>query len=185
VAFVRIADADANRRVGAMAADATEVFTDGDTQLRQWQMTALPQATHILDWYHLRRRVDQLDRVVNGALVAQQLRARDHDRLSFLLGRLKWRLWHGRPREALRRIEAALLVLQRRAVRSKSAARHIRKLAVELLEYLRHNVDSLPARLWTALAKRSADLQRLRRVRGQPDHRQADVQVAADAVGSA
>lgn len=150
VAFVRIVDAEATRRVGAMAAGATEVFTDGDTQLRQWQMTALPQATHILDWYHLRRRVDQLDRVVHGALVARQLSARDHDRLSFLLGRLKWRLWHGRPRQAMRRIEVALWVLQRRAVRSKSSARHIRKLAVELLEYLRHNADSLPdyAKRW-------------------------------------
>jgi hypothetical protein len=144
VAFVRIVDADATRRLGAMAQGATEVFTDGDTQLRQWQMTALPQATHILDWYHLRRRVDQLDRVVHGALVGKQLRPRDHDRLSFLLGRLKWRLWHGRSKEAIRRIEVALRILQRRSVRSKFAARHIRKLAVELLDYLRHNADSLP-----------------------------------------
>ena len=150
VAFVRIVDAEATRRVGSMAAGATEVFTDGDTQLRQWQMTALPQATHILDWYHLRRRVDPLDRVVHGALVARQLSARDHGRLSFLLGRLKWRLWHGRPRQAMRRIEVALWVLQRRAVRSKPVAVHIRRLAVELLEYLRHNADSLPdyAKRW-------------------------------------
>jgi len=45
VAFVRTVDADAARRVEAMAASATEAFTDGDTQLRQWQTTALPQAT--------------------------------------------------------------------------------------------------------------------------------------------
>jgi hypothetical protein len=28
-----------------------EVFTDGDIQLRQWQLSTLPRVTHILDWY--------------------------------------------------------------------------------------------------------------------------------------
>ena len=36
-----------------------EVFTDGDIQLRQWQLSTLHRARHILDWYHLRRRGGQ------------------------------------------------------------------------------------------------------------------------------
>ena len=43
-----------------------EVFTDGDIQLRQWQLSTLPRARHILDWHHLRRRVTKLNAVVHG-----------------------------------------------------------------------------------------------------------------------
>lgn len=69
-----------------------EVFTDGDIQLRQWQLSTLPWVTHILDWYHLRRGVEKLNAVVHGRPTASQLRSADHDWLSRLAGGLKWRL---------------------------------------------------------------------------------------------
>jgi len=144
LAFVRIAETDVMRRVAAVAAGVDEVVTDGATQLRKWQMSALPEATHILDWYHLRRRVEQLDRVIHGKPVAKQLRARDHDRLSRLADHLKWRLWHGRTADAIRRLQVVLRVLQRPAVKVKAAASPVRKLATELLQYLQNNADSLP-----------------------------------------
>ena len=56
-----------------------EVFTDGDVQLRQWQFSTLPRASHIVDWYHLRRRVDNLNAAVKGRPAASQLRCADHD----------------------------------------------------------------------------------------------------------
>ena len=68
-----------------------EVYTDGDIQLRQWQLSTLPRARHILDWYHLRRRVAKLNAVVHGRPTASQLRSADHDWLSSLAGGLKWR----------------------------------------------------------------------------------------------
>jgi hypothetical protein len=54
------------------------VFTDDDIQLRQWQLSTLPRARHILDWYHLRRRVEKLNAVLHGRPTASQLRSADH-----------------------------------------------------------------------------------------------------------
>lgn len=121
-----------------------EVFTDGEIQLRQWQLSTLPRARHILDWYHLRRRLEKLNAVVHGRPTASQLRTADHDWLSCLAGGLKWRLWHGRAQEARRRLAVMLYVLGKSTVCRKPAARQIRRLTLELLGYLCNNSDSLP-----------------------------------------
>ena len=150
VAFVRTVDPRSHARVqGVLAAFGgqdlpMEVFTDGDIQLRQWQLSTLPRARHILDWYHLRERVGKLNAVVHGRPTASQLRSADHDWLSSLVGGLKWRLWHGRAPEAMRRLAAMLYVLGKSTVCRKPAARRIRKLTLELIGYLRNNSDSLP-----------------------------------------
>jgi len=149
VAFVRTVDPHSHARVrGVLAAFGgqdlpMEVFTDGDIQLRQWQLSTLPRARHILDWYHLRRRVAKLNAVVHGRPTASQLRFADHDWLSRLAGGLKWRLWHGRAPEAMRRLTTMLYVLGKSTVCRKPAARQIRRLTLELLGYLRNNSDSL------------------------------------------
>ena len=55
VAFVRTVDPHSHARVrGVLAAFGgqdlpMEVFTDGDIQLRQWQLSTLPRARHILE----------------------------------------------------------------------------------------------------------------------------------------
>jgi hypothetical protein len=149
VAFVRAVDPHSHARVrGVLAAfvghdRSMEVFTDGDIQLRQWQLWTLPRARHILDWYHLRRRVSKLNAVVHGRPTASQLRSADHDWLSRLAGGLNWRLWHGRAQEAMRRLAVMLYVLGKSTVCCKPAARQIRRLTLELLGYLRNNADSL------------------------------------------
>lgn len=104
----------------------------------------LPRARHILDWYHLRRRVSKLNTVVHGRPTASQLRSADHDWLSRLAGGLNWRLWHGRAQEAMRRLAVMPYVLGKSTVCRKPAARQIRRLTLELLGYLRNNADSLP-----------------------------------------
>ncbi|MDM0065009.1 hypothetical protein [Variovorax sp. J31P207] len=85
-----------------------------------------------------------MDPVVHGRPTASQLRFADHDWLSSLAGGLKWRLWHGRAPEAMRRLATMFYVLGKSTVRRKPAARQIRKLTLELLGYLRNNSDSLP-----------------------------------------
>ncbi|UUZ62891.1 hypothetical protein LP417_24110 [Polaromonas sp. P1-6] len=106
LAFVQIIDDHSKERVRVMlshfggAEQALEVFTDGDTRLRQWQQTTLPGSSHVLDWYHLKTRIAKLNSVVHSRLAGDQLKPYDHDRLSGLAGGLKWRLWHGRSGEA-------------------------------------------------------------------------------------
>lgn len=90
-----------------------EVFTDGDNQLRQWQQSTLPGSRHILDWYHLRRRVNKLNRVVHSKETAHQLKHADHDRLSELVDAIQWSLWHGRSCQAIRKLEIMQMVLSR------------------------------------------------------------------------
>ena len=95
IAFVRTVDDHANQRIKALlapfstTADKMEVFTDGDNQLRQWQLTNLPGSKHILNWYHLRQRVSKLNRVVHSKETARQLKHADHDRLSELVGAIQ------------------------------------------------------------------------------------------------
>jgi hypothetical protein len=150
VAFVRSVDPHSHERVrGVLSAfgqhdSSIEVFTDGEIQLRQWQLSTLPRAKHILDWYHLRRRIAALNAVVHSQATASQLRPADHDWLSRLAGGLKWRLWHGRAKDAMRKMSAMLYVLGKSTVCRKPLARRIRKLTLELLGYLGNNADSLP-----------------------------------------
>jgi hypothetical protein len=150
IAFVRTVDDHANQRIKALlapfstTADNMAVFTDGDNQLRQWQLSTLPGSKHILDWYHLRQRVSKLSRVVHSKETARQLKHADHDRLSELVAAIQWRLWHGRSCQAIRKLEIMQMVLGRPSVVDKEAVKLIRRLTKELLGYLTYNRDSLP-----------------------------------------
>ena len=150
IAFVRTVDAHATQRIKSLLApfstiaDNMEVFTDGDNQLRQWQLTNLPGSKHILDWYHLRQRVSKLNRVVHSKETARQLKPADHDRLSELVDAIQWRLWHGRSCQAIRKLEIMQMVLGRPSVVDKETVKLIRRLTKELLGYLNYNRESLP-----------------------------------------
>ena len=79
VAFVRIVDGKAKERVRGMLShfggpeQPLEVFTDGDTALRQWQQTTLPDSSHVLDWYHLKTRIAKLNSVVHSRQASKEL----------------------------------------------------------------------------------------------------------------
>ena len=150
VGFVRSVDERPRERVHRViaehggACDELKVFTDGDTQLRDLQMSVLPYATHILDWYHLTRRLTVLASVINGKEAADELPPPDHDRISTWIDSIKWRLWHGRPAKAIARLQSMLCVLLRPSLRRKAVVKRMNKLATELLRYLKNNADSMP-----------------------------------------
>jgi hypothetical protein len=73
------------------------VFTDGDRRLRDLQLCVLPKATHVLDWYHLTRRLTVLSNVVCSRQAAEQLPSREHARLSEWVDSIKWCLWTADP----------------------------------------------------------------------------------------
>jgi hypothetical protein len=98
IAMVRVIDRQSAKRVQVALANAgpgrkVEVFTDGAAQLRQWQMEAVPDATHILDWYHLRKRIEILDKVLHRTDTAKLIKHNHLDLLSSLFGNMLWRLW--------------------------------------------------------------------------------------------
>ena len=150
LAFVQTVDTHFKERVrivldqfGADQANM-EVFTDGATQLRQWQITTLPNARHILDWYHLKTRIAKLCNVIHSKAACSELKRFDHDRLSIAASGLKWRLWHGRSREAFDRLRTILRTTKRPSLLEKTTVRFIRRLTTELMAYLTNNIDSLP-----------------------------------------
>jgi hypothetical protein len=112
--------------------------------LRDLQMSVLPDATHVLDWYHLTRRLTVLGNVVNGKDAAEQLPSRAHGRISEWVESIKWRLWHGRPAKAIARLDCLLKILDRPALAGKAVVSRVRKLATDLRRYLNNNSDSLP-----------------------------------------
>jgi hypothetical protein len=151
IAMVRTIDDRSAQRVQVAIANAgsgrrVEVFTDGDPKLRQWQMLAVPHASHILDWYHLRKRVEILDKVLHRKDTAKLLKSRDHDVLSGLFGHSLWRLWHGQYQEVIRRLQLMLQIFKRILGRGRCKPKPsvVSTLATDLLKYLQHNVDSLP-----------------------------------------
>ena len=151
LAMVRVIDGQSARRVQVAIANAglgrkVEVFTDGVAQLRQWQMAAVPDATHILDWYHLRKRVEILDKVLHRKDTAKLIKSHILDLLSSLFGHMLWRLWHGQFQEVIRRLQVMLQIFKRifGTGRSRPRPTVVSTLASDLLRYLQNNVDSLP-----------------------------------------
>ena len=124
--------------------DHLMVFTDGDSRLRDLQLCVLPKATHVLDWYHLTRRLTVLSHVVCSKEAAEQLPPREHARLSKWVGSIKWRLWHGRPVTAIARLESLLSLLGRPSLAGTAVVARTHKLAAGLLQYLKNNAESLP-----------------------------------------
>lgn len=116
---LRIADPHSRERMRSWLAPfgtanaSLEGFTDGDAQLRPWQKSTLPGSTPVLDWYPLRRRLEKLSDVVHGRTAASPLKPADHDHLSRLVGGVKWRLWHGRAGQAIKRLESIGGIMQR------------------------------------------------------------------------
>jgi hypothetical protein len=124
-------------------ADGLTVFTDGDPGLRCLLMSALPKATHILDWFHLTRRLTVLKRVLFGKEAINQFPTDYLDPLCKHLESLKWRLWHGYVGGAFNRIRAILFTLRLPTITAKKVAVRMRRLIKELLRYLKNNQDSL------------------------------------------
>ncbi len=139
VGFVRTVDQHSRTRVQRAVAeqgktsDNLMVFTDGDSRLRDLQLSVLPRATHVLDWYHLTRRLTVLSNVVCSTEAAAQLPSREHARLSEWVDSIKWRLWHGRPVTAIARLESLLSLLARPSLAAKAVVARTHKLTTELL----------------------------------------------------
>ncbi len=149
VAFVRTVDEHSRTRVQhAVAAlgganKDLRVFTDGDGALRDLQLSVLPEAIHVLDWYHLTRRLTVLASVINGKPAAAELETHDQDRLSEWMDSVKWRLWHGRLIGAIERLQDMLERMER-LCKGKPTIKRMLKHATELQGYLQNNSDSIP-----------------------------------------
>ena len=80
---------------------AISFLSDGDDKLRELQVEMSPQATHILDWFHLSMKLTGLGQYGKGLVPCNPVLGQEiYDQIE----RLKWSLWHGQVDKALSKL---------------------------------------------------------------------------------
>src|SRR5499433_2679994 len=77
-------------------------LSDGNDTLRALQLEMSPQATHILDWFHLTMKLTVLEQYGKGLV---QCEAALGEEIREQIARLKWSLWHGQVDKSLGKID--------------------------------------------------------------------------------
>src|SRR6266699_7256886 len=77
-------------------------LSDGNDTLRALQLEMSPQATHILDWFHVTMRLTVLDQYSKGLVHCEGVLGEE---ICNKIERLKWSLWHGQVDKALGKID--------------------------------------------------------------------------------
>src|SRR4051794_6884894 len=87
-------------------------LTDGGEDIRDLPEFMNPEAEHILDWFHITKRLTVMSQIAKGMCGISRPRedeegpeVLDSAGIEKNLERLKWYLWHGNVYQALKRIE--------------------------------------------------------------------------------
>jgi hypothetical protein len=115
-------------------------LSDGNDTLRALQLEMSPQATHILDWFHVTMRLTVLDQYGKGlvhcdAVLGKEIREK--------IERLKWSLWQGQVDKALGKIDdlASSLALFKETY---AKFNQVVKVLSELRTYIGNNRHLIP-----------------------------------------
>jgi hypothetical protein len=116
------------------------VLSDGDAGLWRLQREALPNATVVLDWWHIAVRFEHALQAARGLgatdahLAAEAVRG---------LERAKWRLWHGRWPGCRRKLAALCRWARRTSIRSMAGIGRLEHHVGGLLAHLERNQGAL------------------------------------------
>jgi hypothetical protein len=127
---------------GVTANTPATVLSDGDAGLWRLQRETLPNATVVLDWWHVAIRFEHALQTARGLGVG----AADADLADKAVGsleRAKWRLWHGRATGCRRKLAGLYRWTKRKPLCEVSAIDRLRRHICELLGYLERNEDML------------------------------------------
>jgi hypothetical protein len=148
-AFVRngqAASTDAFTQVltaaGVHADTPATVLCDGDAGLWRLQRETLPDATLVLDWWHVAVRFEHALQAARGlgAGVADRPLA---DEAVGAIDRAKWRLWHGRWTGSRRKLAGLYRWTRCQHMREVAGIDRLQRHVSELLGYLERNEDTL------------------------------------------
>ena len=117
------------------------VLADGGAGLRRLQRAVLPDATAVLDWWHVAVRFEHALQAARG-LGAGTTDASFAQEVARKLDRAKWCLWHGRWTGCRRKL-AGLRSRTRKPGREVAGAGRLQRHVTELLGYLERNQDAL------------------------------------------
>lgn len=118
------------------------VLCDGDAGLWRLQREVLPDATPVLDWWHVAVRFEHALQTARG-LGADTTNARLVAGAVRTLDWAKWRLWHGRWPGCQRKLVELLRWTERRQVCDLAGVGRLHRHVTELLGYLERNQDAL------------------------------------------
>ena len=116
------------------------VLCDGDPGLWRLQREALPNATIVLDWWHVAVRFEHALQTARGLAAGDAKLAAEAVRG---LERAKWRLWHGRWPGCRRKLAALCRWARRPSIRGIAGIGRLERHAGELLAYLERNQEAL------------------------------------------
>lgn len=86
---------------GIKSSDGVCFMSDGGESLKKLQTYINPNAKHILEWFHITMKITVLRQYVKGVT---NIDAENGTAASKLLESIKWKLWHGKPLDALTKI---------------------------------------------------------------------------------
>lgn len=77
-------------------------MADDEDGLRRLQRNLNLNAKHILDWFHVTMKITVLNQYIKGLILIDETKG---NKIQKNLDSIKWKLWHGKPIEALAKIE--------------------------------------------------------------------------------
>jgi hypothetical protein len=130
--------ADAIVSAGVRLGTPATVLCDGDPGLWKLQRQVMPEATLVLDWFHIAMRFEHALQAARG-LGAGTSSAYLRTRPTRALERAKWKLWHGRSSTCLGRLAQLAHWFDATHVRDVQGVNAVRRHVNNLIEYLHAN----------------------------------------------
>jgi hypothetical protein len=122
---------------GITDSDGVCFMSDGGESLKDLQTYINPNAKHILEWFHITMKITVLNQCAKGLC---NINKEAGDNIKKLLASIKWKLWHGKPLDALSKI---LKLSDKVGCFEKSYDKYISmvKYVSELYVYIRNNMN--------------------------------------------
>jgi hypothetical protein len=136
------------KRQGMQMNQQLTFLSDGGETVRDLQLYLNPQAEHLLDWFHVTRRLTVLHQTAKGLPAKfgegeEQYELREEVLKS--LESIKWYLWHGNVFQALQHLESVEMDLDSAACESHDeTARKLLKAVEEFHSYIGNNQPFIP-----------------------------------------
>ena len=129
-------------RTGVRDRTPATVLSDGDAGLRNLQRRVLPEATVVLDWFHIAMRFEHVLQAAIGLGVGT-VDAHLGEPSRCDIEHAKWRLWHGRWKGCLVKLASVYRWTKARSIRDVDGIRALQRHLKDLLAYLQANSSAL------------------------------------------
>lgn len=131
---------DLLRKQGMQENQQITFLSDGADNIRDLQYIMHPEAEHILDWFHITKRITVLNQFAKGMAHSDP---DDGAKMIKDLESIKWYLWHGNVKEALDHLEDCWLICEY----EETKYQHKKKFQTyldEITTYIENNSHLIP-----------------------------------------